>query len=451
MPIRRKIRLAIFVSTLGFASQGLAAEAPWRLNDAVDLPEGFSVRGTYRTRLETLSNNVRLGTSKNDEILTFQTFLDTRYENDNFSAQVELIDVRQALADVDSILDSTTINVLDIQQANVSYRFGASGDSSIKVGRFSADYGSRRFVSRHRYGNAPNAFDGLEFHQRSDSGFDLRLMATRPVRRLPSSRADILDNERESDDSSSAQKFYAAYLTLPELREGISLDLFAFALRDKDTAKVNTRNRDHETIGFRLLRAPAVERYDFEVESAYQKGTRRSNTSPLDLIDLDHEAFYQYLMIGYSLPGLSRTRVMLEYSYASGDKDPFDTNSESFDTLFGVTTFEFGPTGIYGVIDRHNISSPGVRVVTFPMTGVELMLSYRHFWLAEARDSLGRTGRQDITGKTDSYVGQHLEARVRWDVVPGNVRIESGGVWLHTENLADENTLFAYAAATFTF
>lgn len=450
MPIG-KIPLAIFVSMLGVVTQSHAADAPWRLNDALNLPEGFSVSGTHRTRMESLSNNVRLGTSKNDEILTFQTFLNTRYDKDGFGVQVELIDVRQALADVDSILDSTTINTLDIQQANVSYRFGASDNSSVKVGRFSADYGSRRFIARHRFGNAPNAFDGVEFQQRGASGYDLRLMATQPVRRLPNSRADILDNERESDRSRSGVKFYAAYLTLPELREDISLDLFAFALREKDSSSVNTRNRNHETVGFRLQRAPALEQTNFEIESAYQNGTRRGSTSVFDRIDLDHEAFYQYLMFGYSLPGLSRTRVMLEYSYASGDKNPFDTNSEAFDSLFGVTTFEFGPTGIYGVIDRHNISSPGVRVVTYPKTGVELMLSYRHFWLAQARDSLGRTGRQDATGRTDEYMGQHLEARVRWDVMPGNVRIETGGAWLHTENLADENTLFAYAAATFSF
>ena len=450
MPIG-KIHLSIFAILMGLVTQSFAADAPWRLNDVLDLPKGFSVSGTHRTRLESLSNNVRLGTSKNDEILTFQTFLNARYEKDAFGAQVEFVDVRQALADVDSIIDSGTVNTLDIQQANVSYRFGGARNSSVKIGRFSVDYGSRRFVARQRFGNAPNAFDGIEFQQRSESGYDLRLMATQPVRRLPTARADLLDNERDSDKSSSGLKFYSAYLTLPELREDISVDLFAFAMRETDTASVNTRNREHETVGFRLQRAPVVEQINFEVETAYQNGTRRGSSSPFDRIDLDHEAFYQYLMLGYSLPGLSRTRVMLEYSYASGDKNPFDTNSESFDTLFGVTTFEFGPTGIFGVVDRHNISTPGVRVVTYPKTGVEVMLSYRHFWLAESRDSFGRTGRQDASGRTDDYLGQHLEARVRWDVVPGNVRIESGGVWLHTQNLADENTLFAYAAATFTF
>lgn len=450
MPIGR-ISLSLFVTFMSLAVQSHGADGPWRLTEALGLPEGFSISGTQRTRAETLSNNVRLGSSKNDEVVTFQTLLNTSYQKDSFGFQVEFIDARQALADYDSLTGADAVNTLDILQANISYRFGTSNNSRVKVGRLTADYGSRRLVSRHRFGNSINAFDGIEYQRRGKSGYELRLLASQPVRRLPSNRIEARTNDRESDKSSSAQQFYAAFLTLPDVMERTSLDLFALAMRESDSAKVNTRNRDHETLGFRLLRAPAVEQYNFELESVYQNGSRRASTSPFDRIDLDHEAYYQYAMLGYSLPGLSRTRVMLEYSYASGDKNPFDTNSESYDSLFGVTTFEFGPTGLYGVLDRHNISTPGVRVVTYPKTGVELMLSYRHFWLAEARDSLGRTGRQDASGRTDNYVGQHLEARVRWDVMPGNLRIESGGAWLHTENLADENTLYAYAAATFRF
>ncbi len=439
--------LALLVAS----TQSLAADAPWRLSNVLELPEGFSISGTHRARLETIGNNVRLGTSKNDELLTFQTFLNTRYEKNGFSAQVELIDVRQALADIDSVIDSTAINTLDIQQANVGYRFGADNNSSVRIGRFSADYGSRRFVSRHRFGNAPNSFDGIEFQQRGKSGYDLRILATQPVRRLPTARNELLDNERASDKSSSGLRFYGAYLTLPEVAEKVSLDLFGFALREKDTAKVATRNRNIDTVGFRLVRPPAVEAYNFEVESAYQNGRRHSGTSPFDVIALDHEAYYQYLMVGYSFDVPSRLRVMAEYSYASGDKTLFDRNSGSFDSLYGVTTFEFGPTGMYGMIDRHNISSPGVRAIATITPGVELMLSYQHYWLAEARDTLGRTGRRDQTGRTDSYMGRQLEARVRWDLVPGNVRIETGGAVLHTENLVDEDTLYFYSAAIFTF
>ena len=79
------------------------------------------------------------------------------------------------------------------------------------------------------------------------------------------------------------------------------------------------------------------------------------------------------------------------------------------------------------------------------------MFSYRHFWLEESRDSWGRTGIRDITGDTDNYLGQQFEARVRWNIILGNVRIETGGILLHAKHLADKNSLFGYMAAIFTF
>ena len=106
---------------------------------------------------------------------------------------------------------------------------------------------------------------------------------------------------------------------------------------------------------------------------------------------------------------------------------------------------------MYGIFDRSNVSTPGIRVTGNLSSTVDLMFSYRHLWLAEARDTWGRTGRRDVTGESGSYLGQQLEGRLRWDVVPGNVRIETGGVIFNTRNLADTNTLFGYLAATFTF
>ncbi len=82
---------------------------------------------------------------------------------------------------------------------------------------------------------------------------------------------------------------------------------------------------------------------------------------------------------------------------------------------------------------------------------MRLRASYRHFWLAEDTDSWGRTKLQDSSGDTKSYLGQHLELRARWDVVPGNLRIEFGGIFLQAENLSDNNSIFAYAGAAFTF
>jgi hypothetical protein len=33
---------------------------------------------------------------------------------------------------------------------------------------------------------------------------------------------------------------------------------------------------------------------------------------------------------------------------------------------------------------------------------------------------------RDATGKSGNYLGSQFEVRVRWDVLPGNLRLESG-------------------------
>ncbi|MFT5937353.1 MAG: hypothetical protein ACI85S_002422, partial [Pseudohongiellaceae bacterium] len=57
----------------------------------------------------------------------------------------------------------------------------------------------------------------------------------------------------------------------------------------------------------------------------------------------------------------------------------------------------------------------------------------------------------DITGDTDSYLGQHLEFRARWTAVPGNVRVDTGFVLLNAENLAHAQTAFFYIGSKIDF
>jgi len=41
---------------------------------------------------------------------------------------------------------------------------------------------------------------------------------------------------------------------------------------------------------------------------------------------------------------------------------------------------------------------------------------------------------RDPSGNSGSFIGHQLEARVHWDVPPGNVRLEAGGAYLLAES-----------------
>lgn len=428
-----------------------AAEGPWRLNDALELDQGFSLGGVQRTRYEHISDNVQPGTSPNDQVVAIRTLLNAQYRRGGFSSQLELMDARQELADEDSVLGNGTVNALSILQANVGYSFGSENNTNVRFGRFSEDWGSRRLMARNRFRNTINAFDGLVVHHQGSAGSETRFMASQVVRRLPADKPSLLDNEYEGDESSAAQRFYGVHTTLPELFSNLTTEFYFYALREKDSSDVRTRNRRINTAGFRLRSAATPGAYNFEIESVVQNGERRASTAATDVSDLDHRAYFQYLMLGYSFDVPSRLRLMLEFDYASGDSDPFDQDNERFDSLFGPTTFEFGVVGLYNPFNRSNLMTPGLRLEANPMENVGVMASYRHFWLAEEKDSWGRTGLRDVTGDSGSYLGQHLQLRIRWDIFPGNLRIETGAILLQAKNLSDNNADYFYVGSTFTF
>ncbi len=446
------VSFLLFLPVLVANHAAVAAEGPWRLNDALNSSSGFSISGVQRTRFENLHDSVFPGASPNDQGLFLRTNLNFSYSNESFSAQMELADARQELMDDDSAVTSSWINAAEIIQANLVFNYGADNDSFIRVGRLTTDWGSRRFVARNRFRNAINTFDGVEVHQELGNGDYFQLLLSQPVRRLPSDRIGLLDNEYKLDESSRATRFYALQYSLPGFSEHFTTDLFYFAVREDDRSGVQTRNRNFDSLGFRLRAAPAPGQLDFEIESLLQFGENRGSSSPAALVDLDHRAYFQFAAIGYSFENSLNLRAVLEFDYGSGDEDPLDQDYGRFDSLYGVGTFEFGPTGMYGPpFNRSNIISPGLRLFADPRDDLNLMVFYRHFWLAEERDSWGRTGLRDSSGATDSYMGQHLELRVRWDVLPGNLRLEGGAIFLNSENHSNMNTRYGYVATIFTF
>lgn len=429
----------------------MASEAPARLNRVLDVGDSVSVSLVHRSRFENIVDNVQPGTSKNDQVLAQRTLFDLRYSGSMLSAELELADMRQQLADSDSVISTATVNSTDILQANLGLRLGTDNATWLRFGRFTEDWGSRRLMARNRFRNTINAWDGVVLHQSLANDIELKAMATQVVSRLPGDRQSLLDNKHQADRSYDARRFYGLHADMPELIDGWRSEAYLYLLREKDTADLQTANRRLNSIGFRLRSASSPGSWDLELESVLQTGKRRASSNPLDSLDLDHRAFFQYAGLGYSFDSPLNLRVMFEFDYASGDADPFDGDNQRFDSLFGPTTFEFGVVGLYNPFNRSNLVTPGLRLSADLTPRVDVLAVYRHFWLAEAKDSWGRTGIRDSSGQSGEYLGQHLQLRLRWDVIPGNMQIESGAIFLNAENLSDRNTEYFYAGTTFTF
>ena len=170
---------------------------------------------------------------------------------------------------------------------------------------------------------------------------------------------------------------------------------------------------------FRLYEGSSEGQLDYEIESVWQTG-KRGNT--------EHFAHFQHVGVGYTWDFPWSPRFLILYDYASGDRDPNDSQDSSFDTLFGARRFDYMPTGNFGPFFRTNLSSPGWRLIVTPVKDWKLQLKHRVWYLANARGAFASNGLRDRTGGSGNFLGHDVELRSQWKI-NDNLEFEAG--YLH--------------------
>jgi hypothetical protein len=373
-------------------------------------PRRIVVSFEQRTRVETMTHPFRLEELGPTRVLALRTRLQVAFPKivGPLGAFVELQDSRSGWNDQPFVVPARHVNHLDFTQAHLRLGapdlLGSRASGGLLLGRFSLDIGRRRLSARNGMRNTTNAFDGAYGWLAARNGSSLRAFVSSPVRLEP----------YDLDRSRSDRLFWGGWLTArrwPRLRGEL------YALRLDESGDTVTRRR-LTTLGGRLFKEPGRAEPDYEVDLAWQRGTRQSQ---------DHRAFLAHLEAGFTFRR-GRARVGALYDHVSGDPDPQDDRSGRFDTLFGARRFEYAPTGIYGPFFRANIQGPGARLFVAPRPRVDLMVAYRALWLAEARDAWMGSGLQDPTGRSGRFLGHHTEAVVRWQA---RRWIAVQAVWAH--------------------
>lgn len=458
-----RIALALLLAALLIPLAHAGEHQPSLRPASADESDWLDVTGAHRTRYEILDGQFRAGRSGGDQMLAFRTSLRLEAKFAAFSLVGEMMDSRQALADSGTPIDTTMVNAAELLQGYAALRLdGAFGDDSrseIRIGRQTVDVGSRRLVAHNQFRNTVNAFTGMHYQWELKDSSTVRAFYVLPVTRLPSDTASLLDNDIEFDEEHFEVRFWGVHAQWPKWLLGATGEVYVFGLHEEDSPALPSRNRELYTSGLRLSRKPASTAWDFDFESAVQFGTMRNSTAATDQRDLDHVALFGHAEISYTFAGARSPRVAVLYDYASGDDSPTDDDSNRFDTLFGARRSEHGPTGIYGAFARSNIQSPGVRISVKPHAQFDWMIGYRAYWLASDTDAWTTSGLRDATGDSGSFVGQQLEARLRWDPWPGHIRMELGGAYLFAGEFIDNapnatgqgDTAYGYAAFELTF
>lgn len=404
----------------------------WNLHDALGLPKWLSMSVEQRTRYESQDGQFKANGKGGDQQIPLQTDFWLQAKLGAFRVGAEFLDARALGADSGSGVNNTHADEADFIQGYAAWAdqnlFYSGLGAEVVAGRQTLNLGSRRLVARNAMRNTINSFTGVKICLLDYSHWQFNGFVTMPVNRYPAESADILDETHEFDEEDTHTWFSGGFLEAYDLAWGVNSELYLYHLDKGDSQRNQTRNRRYFTPGMRFYMKPAKRAFDFSTETIGQFGTVRSNTNAGNGADLDHSAWYQHLDVGYTIDMPWSPHVNLEYDFASGDHDPNDKKDQRFDTLYGARRFEFGPTGIYGAFARSNINTPGLRVTAVPRNDVQLGLAHRFYWLAEDRDSWTTASLRDISGKTDSFIGQQLDMTARWDF---NSSLNFEAAWAH--------------------
>jgi hypothetical protein len=452
MKFRRGVATLAMIGATLTSTHSQASER--LLNSTLNTPQWLSISGETRIRFEHLDEQYRAGIDGGDQGLFLRTNLLAQAKFNNLSIVGELLDSQQIfdVADEGSPLSSSTVNPLDLLQAYIEIptdTFLPGNGGYVKVGRFTMNVGSRRFVSRNGTRNTINSYAGVDWQWQDSNNNTWRAFYTSPVQRRID--GDPLDNQAKTDQIQEEVNFWGLYFS-PK-KGNLNSEWYLFGLDEDDDTNQLTANRELYTAGGRIWKKPAANQWDYQIESAYQWGT--SNTSRTSDVEQDNSAFFVHSEIGYSFDHPKSPQLIFQYDYVTGDEDANDTDTESFDTLFGSRRFDFGPTAVFGPFVRNNLSTPGVRLKWKPSDNTRAHILVRGFWLASDEDGLRAAGISNGEGESENYVGTQLAVRWRWNAIPNRLKFDITAAYLNAgsllENAGQNDATYVYTAATFVF
>lgn len=347
-------------------------------------------------------------------------------------------DIREADSDranIPGIRGAEGDDAFDLRQA-----YAAIGDTKqfpllFTGGRQSISYGDSRLVADSRWNNLGRTFDALRLRFEEPS-FWIEGFAMRPVQ----------IKRHEFNDSDSADNFFGVYASTTAI-PWQTTDFYVFYRNKTDeqpdldpTNKINPQGTWNGpaarfvAVGTRIASSPdKLKGWDYNLEAVYENGdVYRTN---LDSPRSDLSAFATHVSGGYTLEQAKwKPRFGLSYDFASGDDNPTDAHSYSFQNLFPSNHDRFGLMDEFGWRNLHDLRA---ELKIKPTQKLSFELRYHAFWLADTADFWYRSngystlrtktpdGRDVRTIGADNFAGQETDAVISYDLTK-NVKFQTG-------------------------
>ena len=154
-------------------------------------------------------------------------------------------------------------------------------------------------------------------------------------------------------------------------------------------------------------------------------------------------AFGYHVLLGYDLPkDLLNPTATVEYSYASGDSDPYDGKRGTFNGVFGSRDKMYGRINFF---DWSNLKDAQLNLELRPMKTAYIKIELHKFWLAEKKDGWSMNPKlyRDKTGNSGDEVGREIDLILRYSLkqimnIPwGDVKLMLGYSHFWPDEFAD--------------
>jgi hypothetical protein len=409
------------------------------------LPEGgkanrfgdLTLNGALRSRFDAIDGQYRSSGPVSDSMLSTRLVIFGAWDTGPARLGFELADSRAYPRQPNSTIGTGEINAMELVQlhatAELGDLLGDGSDTEVTMGRMVMDVGSRRLIGRPQFRNTVNGLTGVRLDRRDGAGNQLLLLWAMPQIRLPREAARVRDNSVVWDRETTDQQIMLASHAWALPHNGV-VQLYAYGLLERDAPGFASGDRRLFTPGIRWFQPPRPGHFDHDIETVVQMGTV-STSSAATARRVDQRGWFIHATAGYTIPGAVNLRPAVVIDAASGDRfNPAGSDTGAtvtrFDTLFGARRWEWGPSSLYGPLNRNNIISPSLRLEANTGPWFDAFIAWRSLWLQSAQDQFAVTSLRSPTGALGRHAGNQFEARARYWPIKGRLKFDVGAVLL---------------------
>jgi hypothetical protein len=382
-----------------------------------------------RSRRLTLSGQMRLRGQYQNNRSDFES--DDSDESESILSRIRLRFDFSMLDDLDVVLElqdsrsfGSTNNVVstgrelestDVSLGYLEARNFLTKGLTLRAGRQILAFGDQLLVGRRRFNNFAIRFDAFSLiYTLPDSSRPMFKPKRPPLFKIHSFFSVLNETTTNSDDSF----FTGAHMTIGRILPGGVMDFYYYLLNNQDERATTgenglTGNRHVHTVGSRWT--SKIGDLSGKIEYAQQLGENADD----DIRD----TFFFSGSLSYTLSKVNwKPTFGVLYYFATGDRDPTDNKTNTFDRLFGNN----GPLGYSRLFSLKNLDNLVLRLSISPSKKCSLKFDYRFYRLEDTKDfhftAPARPVRPDLSPRfgprrdASKTLGHEIDVSVKYKV-----------------------------------